>query len=201
VGIAPIVVAPNSPIRKVSDLKGKRIAVNARRNIAELAVVSALEVNNVNVKRDKVKIVPVPFPAMAQTLQKGKVDAAWAVEPFSIIVEQQGARRITETLTGPMAGFPTSSYAISPDYAQKYPNTAAAFKRAISKAVAMADKDSPVEADAVATITKLPKPLVSNMLPVAYVTSTNPVRLQRAADLMFKFRYLKRQVKAQEMIA
>src|SRR5689334_15336577 len=71
-----IMVAPNSPINTVAQLKGKTIAINAPNNIGTVLVDSLLNDNAVNWRptapaAEQVHLVAMPFPKMAKALQDG----------------------------------------------------------------------------------------------------------------------------------
>ncbi len=75
-----ILVTPNSAISKVSDLKGKTIAINATKNIVDLAVRRLLRKNGLS--PEDVRFLEVPFPQMETVLKSGQVDAIAVAEPF-----------------------------------------------------------------------------------------------------------------------
>jgi NitT/TauT family transport system substrate-binding protein len=75
-----LLVAKDSPIRSVSDLVGKKVAINTLGNINELSMVALADLNRVDIKR--IQLLEVPFPNMEAALKRGSVDAILAVEPF-----------------------------------------------------------------------------------------------------------------------
>jgi NitT/TauT family transport system substrate-binding protein len=198
-GAFQIVVPPNSRIRFPRDLKGKRIAVNTRKNLAELACSITLQLENIEA-REEVKFVEVPFPKMPKALKDGVVDAAWMFDPFLALAEQQGVRRVVDTTVGPMRSLPTTMYASTAEFTQRYPGTARAFQRAVNRAQRVAAEDREVLDDAVAAMLKLDRRFVSAIQLSTIVTSTNPVRLQRVSDLMLRFGYLRKRVEVRTMI-
>jgi NitT/TauT family transport system substrate-binding protein len=191
--VFPIVVPPDSKIREAKDLRGKRIAVNSRKNFPELMSRVALAVNNIDADRQRIKFVVVQFPDMGKAMQTRKVDAAWVGDPFRTIVEQQGARKVLATATGPTAELPTTMYAVRPGWAERHPRTVAAFKRAIVRAQSDAVKNPIVLAQTVTKMTPVAKNVVPITPPPTFVTSgnTNLIRLKRVADLMYKFKFVR----------
>jgi NitT/TauT family transport system substrate-binding protein len=75
-----IIVNKESGIDKPSDLKGKKIAINGRRNIDDMILEEYLNKNGLTY--DDVKVVEIPFPRMETVLQSGEVDAICSIEPF-----------------------------------------------------------------------------------------------------------------------
>lgn len=196
----PIAVLPNSPIRDVDDLKGKRIAINLKRNLAELAVLVAMKVHNIDVRRDKVTLVEIGFPDMPRALKNGDVDAAWLVEPALTAAEQTGVRRVVETMDGPLASLPLTLFAATDPWVKKHPNTARAFQRAINKALLMSIQNHEAVFDVLPQFTKIDRKIASIVGYSGFVTTTNPVRLQRVSDLMVQFGFLKKGVDVKSMI-
>ncbi|MBD2339896.1 aliphatic sulfonate ABC transporter substrate-binding protein [Calothrix sp. FACHB-156] len=97
-----IVVPKNSPVRQVSDLVGKKVAVN-KGGAGELVVLQALK--QAKIPENKVERVYLgPTDALPALLQ-GHVDA-WAIwDPgLSTAEEQYGARRLVENNPAPSYG-------------------------------------------------------------------------------------------------
>lgn len=70
----------SSPINKIEDLKGKTIAVNGFSTAGELWMRSALERHGLSEK--DVTVVPVAFPAIAESLRSGRIDVGEMPQPF-----------------------------------------------------------------------------------------------------------------------
>ncbi|MFC7644482.1 ABC transporter substrate-binding protein [Streptosporangium lutulentum] len=66
-----IMVAKDSPIQTVADLKGKTIAVNTKRNISTLLIRVAAKANNFDLDEDK-NFVEFPFPEMEGVLKAAR---------------------------------------------------------------------------------------------------------------------------------
>jgi len=70
----------SSPINKIEDLKGKTVAVNGFSTSGELWLRAALEKHGLTEK--DITIVPVSFPAVAESLRSGRIDVGEAPQPF-----------------------------------------------------------------------------------------------------------------------
>ncbi len=70
----------SAPFGKIEELKGKTIAVNGFSTAGELWMRSAIERHGLAEK--DVTVVPVSFPAMAESLRSGRVDVAELPQPF-----------------------------------------------------------------------------------------------------------------------
>ena len=70
----------SSPINKIEDLKGKTIAVNGFSTTGELWMRAALDRHGLTEKH--VTVVPISFPAMAESLRSGRIDVGEFPQPF-----------------------------------------------------------------------------------------------------------------------
>jgi NitT/TauT family transport system substrate-binding protein len=178
-----LMVARNSPIQNVTQLRGKTIAVNATGNIATMMTDSTLRAYGVPV--DSVRYEVVPFPDMAAALAAHTVDAAWMAEPFiTESGEQTGAEELADTGTGPMASFPIGGYATLRSYARANPTVVAEFTAALVQAQALSANRSVVEQAIATYIEGMTPALVAAVQLDQYPTSLSTARLQRVADIM-----------------
>lgn len=179
-----------SPITKVADLKGRSIGVNTLQNVATLSVSALLKANGLT--PEDVEFVERPFPEMAGALESGQVDVAFLPEPFhQAAAGANGAVALTDPFTGPTAGFPIAGYLTTDTFAKEKPKTVAAFQRALRKAAELAISNRGEVEAALAKYTKIDKAAVGSMELGGFSTSVDATRLQRVADLMLEFGYLK----------
>lgn len=200
-GELPVIVMPNSPIKQASDLKGKKIALNTLKNLGELSVTSVLQTNGVDVVKDKVQFVEMPFPNMPAALKSGQIHAAWVAEPFLTQANKQyGTRSVVDSFSGATDGLPLDGYATTEKFVKNNPNTVAAFKRAIAKAQQLAATDQQAVKDILPTYAKIDKETAAIIKIGQFTTSTSEVRLQRVADLMHRYGFTKSKVDAKTLI-
>lgn len=185
-----LMVKKGSLITKVSELKGKSIGVNTLNNIATLSVSALLKTNGLT--PTDVKFLERPFPDMAGALEAGQVDAAFLPEPFyQVAASKNGAVVLSDLFTGPTADFPISGYLTTEQFATENPKTVAAFQRALTKAIELAISNSAEVDTALTKYTKIDKATADLMQLGGFSTSVNGTRLQRVADLMLDFGYIK----------
>lgn len=178
-----VIVMPDSPVRSAKDLEGRQVAVNILNNIQSLTLNEILKAGGVDAAR--VRYVPIPFPQMAATLQKGQVDAVHVVEPFlSDARRKLGARVVVDGGGAPMTGLPISGYVSVQRFAEENPEAAAGFRRAISKAQAMAAADRGRVTEILPEYTRIDARTAAAMTLPGYPASVDAARLQRVADLM-----------------
>jgi NitT/TauT family transport system substrate-binding protein len=186
-----LMVARNSPIRSVAQLRGKTIAVNAIGNIATLMTDATLRAWGVPVNSVRYKVVP--FPDMAAALTAHTVDAAWMAEPFiTESGEQIGAEELADTASGPMANFPISGYATLRSYAEANPSVITEFTAALVQAQAISSNRSVLEQAIATYITGITPALVAALQPEQFPAALNRAMLQRVADTMLSVGLLTR---------
>jgi ABC-type nitrate/sulfonate/bicarbonate transport system substrate-binding protein len=80
-------VKEGSSIKSVPDLKGKTVAINGFSTSGHLWLKAALEKHALD--DSDVTIAPIPFPAMQESLEAGKIDVAELPQPFAALAEKQ----------------------------------------------------------------------------------------------------------------
>jgi NitT/TauT family transport system substrate-binding protein len=185
-----IMTLPSSRITTLAGLRGKRIGVNAPRNIGNVLIGSALLAQGLSLPQ--VKLVPVNFPDMTKALKDHQIDAAWLPEPFLSMAEEAiGAREILDLDEGTTAGFPIVGYAVTRAWEQRYPRTEAAFLTALEKGQELADTNRADVERAIESFLNVSGPTAAVMALPSYPLGVDRVRLQRVADAMLHFGLLK----------
>jgi ABC-type nitrate/sulfonate/bicarbonate transport system substrate-binding protein len=77
----------SSSISKVEDLKGKTVAVNGFSTNGELWLKTALERHGLS--ENDLTVVPIAFPAMAESLRSGRIDVGEFPQPFDAMARTQ----------------------------------------------------------------------------------------------------------------
>ncbi|MCE7008302.1 ABC transporter substrate-binding protein [Kibdelosporangium philippinense] len=177
-----VVVTPDSPVKTPADLAGRKIAVNTRANVVELAVRAGLKAKNVDA--NSVQFIEMPFPDMQAALQRKDVDAALLVEPFLTRAMQQiGAVPVLDTITGEAADLPIGGYATTAKFVKERPKTIDAFRRALVKA--QQDASDPAEVQSVVTGYAKIDPAIAQVLRLGlYPTTIDVQRLKGVVALM-----------------
>ncbi|WP_433438963.1 ABC transporter substrate-binding protein [Nonomuraea sp. CA-141351] len=195
-----IMIPKDSPIKTVADLKGKTVLVNNLHNVATLAVATQLKV--AGLKETDVKFAEKPFPEMGQAIMSGQADAGWITEPF-ITANQSanGFRKLVDTMTGQTENLSIAGWMATEEWSAKYPKTLAAFQRAISKAQQLASSDRKEIETMLPTYTKIDAKTASVITLGTYPSELNANRLQKVADLMLEYGYLKSALDVKTVIA
>ena len=212
-GTDVIMTMPDSKVRSLQNLKGHVLGVNTTAEIGYLLVAATLTQAGIGMK-----ITPAyspssvmlpgdpayPYPA-TQQLVSGQAAAVVMSEPFITEIEEQyGANVIADLSTGATSDFPILGYATTKAWAQANPNTLKAFDTALEAGQQIADTDrQAVEAALVA----LPQGKggvdrrTAALLTLSYYPlGVTPVRLQRVADIMQEFGFLRQRFDIRQLL-
>jgi len=183
---------PGSRIKRITDLKGKTIAINAPGNTLYLLVAAVLSEHGV--APSSVHFVYYNFPLMIGALKAGKVDAAFLPEPFATAAEEMhGVVPIADTNQGATTQFATVGYAATKTWAAAHPKTLAAFDTALEEGQKIADTNRAAVEQAMEDLPSKPLPLgvpkgVASLMTVPYFPiGVDVARLQSEVDLMEQF--------------
>jgi NitT/TauT family transport system substrate-binding protein len=184
-----VMVPPGSTIQNMGQLKGKRIGVNALNNLGTLLVSSLL--SDYGVQATSVHFVVIPFPEMAAAMKAHKVDAAWLPEPFITGAEESlGATELADANQGATQGLPVSGFMVTQDWENKYPKTAAAFRRAVVAAQALANTSLSAVQQGMVAYGHVNTQTAQISAAPGFPLQINALLLQRVADLMQQFNFM-----------
>jgi NitT/TauT family transport system substrate-binding protein len=195
-----LLVPQGSKIQSVADLKGKTIAVNALNNIGTVFITSVLSEYAMGLKADHIRLVVVPFPAMSHALQTHQVDAAWMVEPFVTYSEMAGAQPLADTNAGATQNLPLGGYMVTQPWEQKYPGTAAAFRRALREGQEVASTNSPAVWHGLEKYAGMPSSVAEIIALPNYPLTNQENELQRVANLMLQYNMLSQNFDTNQML-
>jgi NitT/TauT family transport system substrate-binding protein len=185
-GSCMVVTMPNSSVKSVKDMAGKRVAVTATGTISDLLVNSTLKTNGVDYQ--SIQWVPTPFPATAQALKAGTVDAAFVTEPFIQDAERNaGAVPVFDTATGPTADMPTAGWASTGNFTKENPKTIAAFQRAMQKGTDLALSDRSQVEPMLVEFSGVDAETAKMATLLTFQSKLDATRIQRVPDLMQEF--------------
>jgi len=194
-----LMVPSDSSVRNVSELRGKTIALNAFNAIGVLLVDATLTANMVS--PSQVHVTTIQFPDMAAALKQHKVAAAFMPEPFATNAEQTiGAEPLADLDQGAVASLPISGYMVTKSWLQKYPKTAAAFRKALVEAQRIADTDPGAVEKAMVKYSGVTATTAAVMASPQFPLDTDPVLIQRVADLMQEYGLLRQRYDISPMI-
>jgi NitT/TauT family transport system substrate-binding protein len=125
---------------------------------------------------------------MAAALKAHMVDAAWMPEPFITGAEEAaGAVPIADADQGPADSLPVTGYIVTQSWEDRYPKTAAAFRRAILAAQSIATTDLAAVQSAMVTFAGTPRATAAVAAEPLYPQRVDLPLLRRLANLMEQF--------------
>jgi NitT/TauT family transport system substrate-binding protein len=181
-----LMVPKNSTITSLSQLRGKKVGVPAPGfNLGALSMDVLLQPYGMSTK--SFSTVVVPFPNDQEALSTGEIDVAYTTEPFVTIMEENGARILSDTLSGPLAGLPVTCWATDEAFASKYPKTVAAFQAAMEDASRVAATDTPYVRQELPKFVKTMSPKLASVITLgAYNDTLSLARMERVANIMIR---------------
>ena len=211
-GCQVIMTMPDSRVRTLAQLKGHVLGVNADANVGYLLVASVLTENGIamstRVSANAVMFprTQIPFTERGQALVSGQVAAAIIAEPqASQMEEKYGAVTLADLDSGATGQFPMEGYAVTKAWAKAHPNTLRAFLAALQAGQQIADTDRAAIETAFESL-KAGQGQVDRITAAIMALNTYPVgvdatRLQRVANAMQQFGFLKHHFSIQAMLS
>ena len=197
-----LVLPNNSSIRSLSDLKGKRIALQKGSSAHEFL---AKVLQKANLSWQDIQPIWLPPADARAAFNKGSVDA-WAIwDPFLSAIELSGP--VTTFISG--SDFPTTySYYISnPTFVNAHPGVTDKVLKSLNDADSWILNNQDLAVDLYASSTGLKKDIAKNALdrrskpsPIRPITSLNIESQQQIADLFYKEKLIPKQIKIQDAI-
>lgn len=177
-----IVVTRESGIQRPADLVGKTVGVNALR--AQEAVDAQYVIRKAGVPRDKVKYVELPFPTMWESLTRGQIDAAVAIDPFTTMMVQRGGRVIAWEYVDSIPEQPIGTFWAKRAWAEKNGELLEKFVAALEESHAYMNADKERARGVVAKFTGLPADLVKAMPPIVWSSKINLAKWRELIALL-----------------
>jgi NitT/TauT family transport system substrate-binding protein len=177
-----IVVPKGSPITSAADLSGKSVAVNNLNNIGDTTVRASIR--KAGGDPTKVKFVELPFPDMPAAVANERVDAAWVVEPFLTVAQDQGAELIASNFVDAAPDLTIAVYFTTEKTIETESDLTKRFTAAIEKSLAYA-QSNPDEVRAVLpSYTQIDPEVAERITLPAWPAEVNAESVQTLADLM-----------------
>ena len=178
-----LMVLENSGIKSLSELKGKKIAVNTRKNIIELFVLNYLKKNKVNV--NDIEFVEVSFPQMYQVLSSRGVDAVATIEPFvTFSSESGGVSSLGDYIVPVYPEVELSTYNVNQKMIDNHPEIVNKIKIAIQKATDFSKNNKVELRTIIANNTSLSIEQVSNIVLPYYGSEVDVKSFNKVMELV-----------------
>jgi aerobic carbon-monoxide dehydrogenase large subunit len=192
-----LVVAPGSPIRTARDLNGKTVAVTGLKNITEIGFDLWFERNGGTLS--SVKIIELPFAAMAAAVANGRVDAATMTVPeLSEAVRTHAVKVLAYPLESIGKTWLVGGWFTTAAWAQAHPDLVRAYVAAMSAAAAWANRHQSESAKILEAATGQPVDPQTSRVP--YAGELDPKAMQPVIDASAKYGAIKTPFPASELI-
>jgi NitT/TauT family transport system substrate-binding protein len=193
-----IIVKGDSDIRTPKDLEGKTLAVNTLKNVAELTAKASLSKKGVDVS--KVKLTEVDFPDMVGAVDKGRVDAAFAIEPFVSLGVKSGGRIVDRPYVGTKPGLQIGCYFTSEQYLAKNGDVVKRFQQGVADTAASIAKDPQAFRDFLPEGSAIPPPAAQKVILPDWKAKSDPASVALTAQLMQKYGLVKSKPNTSEVL-
>jgi len=195
---ASIQVLESSPIKSLSDLRGKKIGVGGLSTQNAVAVKMLLEKAGVDLK--SVSFSEVPFPAMANALKAGHVDAVNPIDPFTTQLRLNGGRVLSYNYVAAIPEMPVGVYWSKNTFIKAHPQVVDAFIASMREAVDYLRADASRARDEIADYVKMDRAILDQMPLIGWDYRIRLDKWQAVVDMMSKYVEIKPRP-AQEYLA
>jgi NitT/TauT family transport system substrate-binding protein len=189
-GITPpvsnaLMIPVNSPVQKLADLKGKRIASSSPRGQGFAALKEVFQRGGLPI--DAVQLMETPFTAVADLLRSGQVDAAVALDPYTTQIIKAGwGKPLSWYMVETIPDQPVGAWWAMRPWAQAHPKEIAAFNAGVKDVIAQFKADPELGRRAVSDYSGLDPALVKEMPPISWKADIDPAVWQALIDLMYR---------------
>lgn len=159
-----VMVNPDSGIESITDLEGKRVAVNTLNNIFDSVISEGLE--QAGGDPNEVEFVELAFPDMVPQLEAGNVDAISAVDPFAVVGDEAGLDRIYGPFSEPVEDLSIGAYFTTEQQVEENPELVESFTAAMKESQAFSEENPELVREVIAEYTTTePEVLEKTTLP------------------------------------
>jgi NitT/TauT family transport system substrate-binding protein len=180
-----IVVARDSPIRSPEDLEGKTLAVNTLKNVAEVTARASLEEQGVDTS--KIELTEVDFPDMTAAVEQGRVDAAFAIEPFVTQATAGGNRIVDRPYVGTRPGLQIGCYFASEQYLAENEDVVERFRQGVADTAKAIAADPDAFRAFLPEASEIPPPAAEQAVLPAWKADSDAESVELTAELMQRY--------------
>lgn len=186
-----VLVAADGPISSIAQLEGKKVGINGLRNTTELMVAAGID--EAGGDSSKTEFVEIPYPAMADALKRGTVDAVYSVTPFYDASPESGFAAIENPATaegGPLDGMASVAWVASDAYLGSNPETVKKFTAAMADAIAYLNEHPDEARDITAANSKLTREQIDAQDFVPFSTEIVTSAMTATIDAMKRYGFI-----------
>ncbi|MFJ2030142.1 ABC transporter substrate-binding protein [Streptosporangium sp. NPDC087985] len=195
-----LMVAKDSPIDSAKKLAGKTVAVNALKNVTQVATQAWVDKNGGDAK--SLKFIELPFSQMGPALAEGRIDAALIAEPDLTLARQKGEVRLLGNAYDAISDrFSTSTFFSSASWAEGNRDAMERFRRALSTAAAYTNDNRQETGEILTRFSKIDGAVVAKMARAEWETTLDLATLQPPLDAAVTYGALPKQIQAADLLA
>jgi len=177
-----ILVRKDTGIKSLKDLEGKRVLVQTLQNINWAYAREAI--TRAGGDPGKVHFLELPFPQMVDSLLGGQADAVYTVEPFTTIGIGTGKlSALSYPHVAVQPGLNIAGYLARGAWVKEHPEAAAAFRRAIQRAIDFLEQNPQEKTNAILKFTSLKPDLLARITQDKWTTRVDPADLRKQLEL------------------
>jgi NitT/TauT family transport system substrate-binding protein len=191
-------VAKASTLRAPRDFAGKTIAVSTLHGLSDAATRAWLTRAAVSIA--DIKLVEIPFPQMAASLERGTIDGAVIAEPFLSAAKLAGERAVGNIFDAIAPSFYQTGWIASPDYLAANPEIARKLVEVVYAIGRWANAHHAESGSIIAKYAKLDDATARAMARTAYATALDYREIQPLLDVAATYGLIKRPIKAAEIV-
>jgi NitT/TauT family transport system substrate-binding protein len=193
-----LAVAKDSPYKTAGDLVGKTVAVSAFKDGTHLAIAAFLTKNNVDLA--KVNFIEMPYPLMAQAVERGTVDGAVLVEPFASGAAND-VRIVAKPLDALGSEFLLSGYFTTKAWLNANMQLAKRFTAVMYETARWANANHQKSGELLQKYSKVDPAAIARMGRAVYAESLTPGLIDPTLEWASRVKFTERRVTAAELIA
>jgi NitT/TauT family transport system substrate-binding protein len=195
---AALIVAKDSPIRSVADLRGKIIAVSTLNTLYHTSVRNWIDKNG-GTSAD-VRFVEMPLSAHLPALIGGRIDAAASVEPWLSQAKSQ-TRVLGDPYSSVANRFLISCWVASTSWCEANRSTLAAFRAVMRKTAMWANQNPRQTAAILSKYFKIDPAIVQAIPRTEMGVNLDPRLVQPVIDMLVRYKLAPTQFDASNLFA
>jgi len=176
-----VVVKKDSPLQSAKDLAGKTVSVNNLKNIGDTTVRAA--VRKAGGDPASIKFIELPFPDAPAAVTAGRVDAAWVVEPFLTIAQNQGHRVVAWNMVDTAPKLTVAAYFATEEMTKQRADLTRRFTEAINESLTYASANPDEARQIISTYTQIPADVLAKITLPGWGTELNRASIEQLATL------------------
>lgn len=197
--IAGFMVRADSPIKTAADLNGKTIAVGSLNDIFTLAMKAWVDKNGGS--STSLKLVEIPISAIAEAIDKGRVDAGSANEPILGAALATGKVRVlAHTFDAISPRFMFTAWVAMKPWADANRAACESFRRVVIESAKYSNAHPAATVAAIAKFTGIAPGEISHMLRTQAATSLDLALIQPVIDTVVQYKGIPARFDAKDLI-